>query len=212
MSLKDLNILLSNISETSELVPLFLSFFVLRKPPYQIVGWFFIIAAPLKIISMITAMLVINNMIVFHVLALVEVLVLYCFYSRIIFNKPPNVGVIIGLVLINLTNTLFNEGILDFNSTAWAIDILFLLFLGLRYMYKVYDDLEIIQLSKSPRFIINTGLMIYFSGSLFTYILGSKILSKESPDFYNNAWIIQSMANTCKNIVISYGLWLARFR
>ena len=161
---------------------------------------------------MVTAMLVWNNMILFHLLAIVEVVVLYYFYHRIIFNRSPKLLVIAVLILINVANSMFNEGIMEFNSTAWSLDIIFLLSLGLMYLYRVYQDLESVPLDRSPLFIINTGLLLYFSGSLFTYILGSKILSKESQDFFHNAWIIQSLANIIKNVAISYGLWLAKFK
>jgi len=210
MSFKAFNILLSNISETSELIPFFLSFYLLKKPPYHLLGWFFFISAPIKLLSMITAMFVMNNMILFHLLAVVEVVMLYVFYNRIIFNRVPNAYILAALIIVNLLNSLLNENIYQFNSTAWSLNVIFLLGFGLRYLYKIYQDLESTQLEQSPLFIIDTGLLVYFSGSLFTYILGSEILSRQSAGFFSNAWVIQSFSNISKNVMVSYGLWLAK--
>ncbi|HLZ16856.1 MAG TPA: hypothetical protein VKQ08_07440 [Cyclobacteriaceae bacterium] len=212
MSFKEINILVSNISETSELFPFCLAFFLVKKPPYNLLGWFFFISAPIKILSMVTAMYVMNNMVLFHVLAVVEVVLLYLFYDRIIFNRPPNWYLVALLILVNLLNSLFNENIFQFNSIGWSINIIILLSLGLKYFHKIYQGLETTQFERSPLFIINTGLLVYFTGSLFTYILGSKILSKDSQDFFNNAWVIQSFSNISKNLIVGYGLWLAKFR
>jgi len=97
-----------------------------------------------------------------------------------------------------VVNSVFIENINHFNSIGWTFSVVFLLCLALRYLYKLYDDLENIQLGSHPLFIINTGFLIYFTGSLFTYIFGWEILSKEARGFFHNAWIIQSLSNIGK--------------
>jgi len=104
------------------------------------------------------------------------------------------------------------EDLHQFNSLSWTFTILFLLCMGLLYLRKLYQDLENIKLDKHPLFIINAGLLIYFAGSLFTNIFGAKILSQEAKDFFHKAWINQSFSNLVKNLIVGYGLWLARFQ
>jgi len=63
-------------------------------------------------------------------------------------------------------------------------------------------------LQKRPDFIIMSGWLLYASGSLFTYLMASKILSGYAEGFFKNAWFFQSASNILKDIIISYGFWL----
>ncbi len=213
MNLEAFAILVSNASEISELIPCLIYFrFAFNRQPYKILGYYFVLSAAIKIYTLITAEMKIHNMPAYHLLAIIEAVLLYSFYARIIYNTGPRLWVIIILILASLLDSFFIESIYQFNSIGWTFCIFFLLCLALGYLYKLYDDLENTQLSSHPLFIINTGFMIYFAGSLFTYIFGWEILSKEARGFFHNAWIIQCFSNIGKNIIVSYGLWLARFR
>jgi hypothetical protein len=213
VDLESVAIFVSNFSETSELVPCFIFIrYLTHNPTYRILGFYFLFSAIIKIYTLITAELHIHNMPAFHFLALLEVLFLYTFYNRITFQTGPSIFVIIILVVASILDSFFIESIYQFNSIGWTFSIFFLLCLSLRYLYKLYQDLENIQLERNPLFIINTGFLVYFTGSLFTYIFGWEILSQEAKGLFHNAWIIQSFSNIFKNILISYGLWLARFR
>jgi len=213
MSIRDLNFVFSDISEVSELLPfLFGILFVPKKSTYNLLVWFFAISALIKAISLITAKLHVNNMLLFHFLTVYEFVLVYIFYCRIIFNRGPSVYFIALIIVINVANSVFNENVQQFNSMAWTLNTLILLCFGLKYLYKLYQELETTQLEQNPLFIINAGFLIYFSGSLFTYIFGWKILSAEARGFFHNAWVIQSFSNIIKNVIISYGLWLARPR
>jgi|GEM_PF-2716209 hypothetical protein len=213
MDLKTFTFFVSNLSDVTELIPalLFLKY-AFNRQPYIMLGYYLIISASVKIFTVITAVMGIHNMPAFHLLVMIEVVFLYSFYARIIYGSPPRAWVISILILLSLLNSLFSENIYQFNSMAWTFSVIFLLCLGLRYLYKLYDDLENIQLTSHPLFIINTGLLIYFAGSLFTFIFGWEILSKEAKGFFHNAWVIQGFSGFTKNIIVSYGLWLARYK
>lgn len=160
--------------------------------------------------TLITSELGIFNMPAYHLLAAVEVVMLYAFYARITYPRGPKGWMVGLLVLLFALNSIFIEPLDQFNSFAWTFGILFLLCLGLGYLYKLYDNLENIHLPTHPLFVINTGFLIYFAGSLFTYILGSRILSEEAKGFFHNGWVIQSFSTIIKNTIAGYGLWLAR--
>jgi hypothetical protein len=212
MDLKGFAISVSVISETSELMPVLFFFkYAPKRQPFVTLCYYFVLSALIKISTTITMLLGIHNLPLFHLLVVAEVTLLYSFYARIIYSSGPQVWVIAILIILSVLNTVFIEDIYQFNSLAWTISIIFLLSLGLRYLYKLYDDLENIQLNTHPLFIINTGFLIYFAGSLFTYIFASEILAQEAKGFFHNAWIIQGFSNIAKNIIISYGLWLAKY-
>jgi hypothetical protein len=210
MDLGSFAIWISNVSETSELVPCMV-FYIHSKwaIQYRIIGFYFTVSACLKIFTLVTAELGIHNMPVFHLLALFELLFLYSFYNRIVFSSNPKFLMIILLILLNVLNSVFVESIFQFNSFGWTLNTFILLCFGLRYLLKFYQEMDVIQVERNPLFIINCGFLIYFSGSLFTYVFGWKILSQEAQGFFHNAWIIQSFSNISKNVIVSFGLWIA---
>lgn len=201
----------STASDLSEFIPLFTWIMLIREAkPYTLLGVYFLISAFIKLFTLITAELYINNMPAFHVLACVEIMMLFSFFSMITYKKI-SVRWLALLFIINAGNTLFFQSIFTFNSIAWTINMLALIILGLLYLYRLYKtDEDYAPLEKRPDFIITAGFLIYASGSLFTYLMGTSILSGEPEGFFHNAWIIQSVSNISKNVIVSYGLWLMR--
>lgn len=156
MIVRELNFVFSDISELSELIPFLIGlFFVSRKPPYNLIVWFFAISALVKIISLVTAKLNINNMPIFHFLALFEIIFLYTFYCKVTFDQNPSVYILGLIVLINILNSTLNENIFQFNSMGWTLNTFILLCFGLRYLLKFYQEMDVIQIERNPLFIIN---------------------------------------------------------
>ncbi|MCZ4245108.1 hypothetical protein [Pedobacter punctiformis] len=178
--------------------------------PYTLMGIFFMISAPLKLFTLITAELYINNMPVFHLLAFVEISMVYCFYCYLIQQRINYWGILV-LLVFNGLNTLFIQSIYGFNSLAWTLNMILLIVMGLMYFFRLYkDDEDYTPLEQRPTFIIAAAWLIYASGSLFTYLMGTEILSGKPEGFFNNAWVFQSISNISKNLIISYGLWLTK--
>ena len=147
----------------------------------------------------------------YHLLAVTEVVMVYCFYSRLMFNKVYIWGAI-ALLVFNLLNSLLVQNIFTFNSIAWTVNMMVLMMLGIIYLFSLYnDENDDSPLEERPTFIITAGWLIYAAGSLFTYLLGTSILSGRPAGFFHNAWVFQCVSNIFKNTLISYGLWRARY-
>ncbi|WP_316802947.1 hypothetical protein [Pedobacter nototheniae] len=153
-----------------------------------------------------------NSMPVYHLLAFIEISMVYCFYSYLI-HQRINYWAIVVLFIFNSINSAFIQNIYIFNSVAWTLNMLLLIVMGLLYFYKLYqDDEDYTPLERRPAFIIAAAWLFYASGSLFTYLMGTEILSGKPEGFFNNAWVFQSVSNILKNIIISYGLLLTRLQ
>jgi hypothetical protein len=184
--------------------------FARKLPEYRLLGIFFAISAPLKLLSLVTAKLDIHNMPVYHLLALTEVVMIYCFYCRLAFKKIYFSGAML-LTLLNLWLSLFIQKLTAFNSIGWTLDMLILIIIGILYLFRLYnDEQDDLPLQQRPVFIITAAWLIYASGSLFTYLMGTSILSGRAEGFFHNAWIFQCVSNLFKNLLISYALWKAR--
>ncbi|WP_258100925.1 hypothetical protein [Marinoscillum pacificum] len=75
---------------------------------------------------------------------------------------------------------------------------------SLFFFYVLFERGTEVFIDKSPLFWINTGILFYFAGSLFTTVMASEILSGPMP------WLFHNIANTMKNTLIAIGLWKAR--
>lgn len=147
----------------------------------------------------------------YHLLAALEIISVYCFYNLLVLKKIFYQGVF-ALFVIQLVNTVFFQDIWAFNSIAWTINMMVIIMMGLIFFYKVYkeEDGERLPLESRPDFIITCGWLMYAAGSLFTYLMGTEILSGNPEGFFKNAWVFQSVSNILKNVIIAYGFLLTR--
>ncbi|MES2651070.1 MAG: hypothetical protein V4663_04985 [Bacteroidota bacterium] len=209
-SYKDISFAVSNISDISEIMP---ALIWLRwgnhNKPYLLLGLFFLFSGIIKLIALFTAIQNIPNMPLYHLLAYMEVISVYIFYRQVN-EKKPNPFFIATLFLIYAVNTFFQDIYLHFNSNTWTLTVLIILFLGMGFFYRIYKQEDNIILKKMPQFVITCGWLIYASGSLFTYLMGTDILSGKPEGFFNNAWIFQCISNIIKNGIICYGFYLSR--
>ncbi|SFB50574.1 hypothetical protein [Algoriphagus aquimarinus] len=213
MNLLDWNIFLAHVSDVSDWLP-FIAFISLPKKvraEFNSLGAYLFIIGILKTITLVLLVYngVFNTMQFYHLMACVEVTFLFVYLTRYFgLKKSSKIMIVVLLLLMNFCNTLFFQGILVFNSNAWAMNTIILTGLGLSSLGLLFKDLESIALEKSPQFLIITGLLLYFSGSLFLYIVSSEVLSKEANGFFHNAWLIRSMADIIKSFILTYGLWI----
>lgn len=208
---KDFSYALSDLSDISEILPFIIwLLFAKKKMPFIILGVFFAVSGAIKIFTLVTAEVVINNMPAYHLLAFVEIMAFYCFYSVLIF-KRVNPIIITVIFLLYAANTYYIQSLFTFNSLAWVANVFLILVTGLLYFFKIYKSEDYaISLEKRPDFIITTGWLIYASGSLFPYLLVTDIITGKPQGFFNNGWIYQNISNFLKNIIICYGLLLTK--
>lgn len=213
MDLKFWNIAISTLSDVSDCVPLILFFYIGKKKEYLLLFTYFCVSFAIKAttILLIFVWKVHNTLPFYHILAPLEFMLLFLFLNKLNnLTTGVKIGIVLVVLIFDIANTLLMQPPKQFNSIAWGINTLILLMMSLRYLYNLYSNIENIQIEKHPGFIINAGLLIYFAGSLFTYLLGWYILSETSNDFFANSWMILAPANILKNIIVTFGLWIAR--
>jgi len=184
MDLEFFNLIVSYLSEITELIPCIVYLkFTYNKPPYNFLGYYFILNASIKTGTVISAAMASTTCLHIILLAIIEVVFLYSFYAKIIYNSRPHGLVILVLILLSVVNSVFIENINHFNSIGWTFSVVFLLCLALRYLYKLYDDLENIQLGSHP---LSLSIRVFnlFYGISFYLHFRWEILSKEARGFF----------------------------
>ncbi|PKK37413.1 hypothetical protein BWI96_05965 [Siphonobacter sp. SORGH_AS_0500] len=206
MNLQTWTLIISTLSDLSDGLPfaLFLSFYKYSSLRIYFGGAFII---KLLTIVMIFGFGSRNTHPFYHVLALFEFSCLFLFYAgQLQWSRWQTFLPLVSILLLDVGFSLFLQNIFTFNSYAWSINTLILLIVSIRYLYYLYEKVEDVPLEEVEGFIINSGFLIYFAGSLFTYLLGFNILSGQATGWFGNGWLFQSVANLIKNLVISYGL------
>ncbi len=209
MSLSELNTHLSHIADFSDGIPLivFLLLPMSKREELGVIGLYFFCNFLLKVATFFLATDQRNTIPFYHLLAIIEFALLFMYFTQL---KKISINIkwslLVFVIILNLTNTFFLQTINEFNSFSWTINTLLLIVIGIYCLYHAFKVEEV----RFFEFVILSGFLIYLSGSLFTYILGSRILARELGDFFSNGWIVYSFSSISKDIIISIGLWMAR--
>lgn len=215
MTLKEWNILLSHASDLADWIPFFIYSFLQKsiRKEYIFLGAYLLGNSLLKTCTLLILSFKghTNTMVFYHIMALVEVICISAYFLRLNSISPRKIWIIAAIVLFgNILNSLFLQKYNEFNSNAWAFNTILLIGLGLYYFYMLFTRIENLQLEKHPDFLIVSGMLLYFSGSLFLYIVSSEVLSQEARGFFYNGWLIRSVSDILKSTILAYGLWMAK--
>ena len=140
-----------------------------------------------------------------HGYGLVEALILFLFYYRVLKTKRWVLILAITFVVFYILNSLYFEvGI--FNTIGRSVECLAIIFLALWLFYQFFRQEEDIFIERSPLFWINVGLLIYFSGAFFTFVFSKYILTDQP------LWILHNVFNVLKNVFLAIGLWKVKVK
>ncbi|MCD8739833.1 hypothetical protein LT679_04400 [Mucilaginibacter roseus] len=141
----------------------------------------------------------------YHVLAYLEAAFLWVYYNQLADKKVPYAGLLV-LLLLYSANVYLQDINYTFNSNTWTCTVMLIMLLGIGHFRNIYHSEITVPLVRQPEFFITAGWLIYAGGSLFSYLMGTDILSGTPDGFFTNAWIFQCFANIIKNGLIAYGL------
>lgn len=212
MTLTEWNTLLSHVGDFAEGLPLvpFLLLSSEKKREYKFLGLYFSIGFVLKISSFVIATKGGNTLFIYHLLAIIEFGLLFMFFTEHTIFKNWRTIILVIVIAANAIISLVPGSFFQFNSLSWSINTFVLLCACFYSFYSLYTRSYKSWEEVKSRFLIVSGLLIYLSGCLFTYILGSQILSKELQGFFSNGWIINSISNLTKDFIVAVALFSSR--
>ncbi len=91
-----------------------------------------------------------------------------------------------------------------------AFEHLLLILLALLFFYRLLHTLEASNLFRFPMFWFSTGILIYFSGTLFVYMFSSYIVTAENYLTLRDLWSLTTYLNIVFHLVLSVGVWHTR--
>ena len=113
---------------------------------------------------------------------------------------------IIIVTLLILLNSIFIQGIFEYNSYSKTLSQVILLAFSIDFLFRIEEIKKDIA---KPLFriltIINAVFLFYFSGSLFIFMSSNYLI--ENSVILNKLWIINASLNLIFQIIILYAIW-----
>jgi len=203
------------ISALSICFPVILTFFYYKETnrTTRIFYFFLYISACFDITSIIFSNLNINDLFLSHLDTLVQVLLLgmvyYCILKISNFRKPV-IFLTICLSLFVVINAIVIQGIDHFNSYSRITGSAFLIILPLLYFYELFTRVTIISIEKDFMFWISIAIFVYFSGTLFLFILFQNNNFGLTKEINSQIWIVNSFLNILQNILFGIAILCRR--
>jgi hypothetical protein len=124
----------------------------------------------------------------------------YIFFESLL--KKAVIVVTIAAFLIAIANVFFVQGIKEYPSISnTALSIMAILF-SLVYFYQLFTRQEFVQIQKEGFFWINSGIIFYYSITIFMFMLRKQLYLAHQQDYY----MINNITNIIANLIFAVGL------
>ncbi len=179
----------------SVLLPICMGIFHFRKFPYQlrVIVVYAIISGIANLIGSIFASHGVNNMPISHVFTVLEFVLCSLFYRKALNGTAVQLAVvplICFFIVLSIVSAIYWQGIFVFNSYTRSFETITFIIYGLALYYKLLGMDMSMSKQHFSKIWINTGLVLYFSGSLFLFIFPEFLHAP--PWVYDVGWIMHA--------------------
>ncbi len=199
------------VGEFSDLLPLLL-FYVYSefRKAYPWLTRYLLFSQILYIFSFPIALAGVNNMWVYQLVGLLELVLLYSHFSR--YKLLVHLKIAFWLVLGGYLFLTASVGPYVINSLARAQSILFLIILCFQFFYKLYRTDASLNLLRTYDFWLTSAFLLYLSLSFFAFLFSyqSLVIAKDFSDFVRLGWLFHSLGNFVKGVMLVAGIYVCR--
>lgn len=169
-----------------------------------------IVSFVVELISYFQWLLTTNNNYIYHIYPIAEFLLLGFLYMKHLNGliKPIYMqSLMIAFLMFALVNTLFFQGLKEFNSNVTFVESLLLIVFAMVYFYKLLRDLEHRRLQRVPMFWINMSVLTYFSGALMLFHVANELIPLPLEE-RTVIWGTHALFNIAHYFLYSVALWV----
>lgn len=191
-------------------------------PIYFIVTGFRVIKYPLEIIWLLVYLVVcvllfgysnyladrsINNLYVYHLFTIAELILLLKYFEAILVSKKKQlINYLICLLTgVFILNSFYFEDTRSFNGNSSTLEFFFIIVFCLIYYFELTNTANILYFQINPVFWIVSGLFLYCSCCIVVFALYKYATINYTP-FVLNFWIFQVIMYIIKNLLIAKGV------
>lgn len=190
---------------------------------FKLLAFYCIVQGFLYILTSIFAVHFMNNWPIYHVIGAIDILFAYLLFREL--GMAQKWTLVFWIFLMGYFSNLIFVYYRDFkilnanplaeayfvNSLGLAISLLFVLLLGINFLWKIYSEEKIVELEKYPHFYIVGGFSIFAGGAFFIYLFSASFMPsniQESMSYYS--WIFIAGLTFIKYSMILIGLRFAK--
>ncbi len=152
-----------------------------------------------------------NNLPGLHLFTIVQYVLILNIYGNFLQKIIPRWVYWAGFVLFpiwGIINGIWFDGWYNYNPNARSVQIIVILVLVLLYFYQLLKTIELKRLESDPLFWVSCGLLIYFSGSLFIFLMSNYFLDNKNYELLESIWGMHSILNVIANLSFAIALWI----
>lgn len=169
---------------------------------------FLILVTAFRLTAIYLASNYINSIFLYHIIGFIELVFSFLIFREFLKKYWDYIFcIVVGSYVIN---SLFIASILEPNNIFLALVNLLVVLFGINYLRSIYRTEKIKHLNKNGFFFINAGFIIFAGGCFFLNLMMTKVISKLSNGFFENAWLLEVGFGILRLFLISYGLIILR--
>jgi len=181
--------------------------------PFRWLFYFLIWNFIIEVLALVFMKLGMNNLPLLHIYTLGE-FILFSFFYKSLLHKPVVLKKVFpylvgAIVLLIVLNSVFIQSIYTFNTYAKSAVQIIIIGFAILYFYNLIENRSLSQKKAKGLRLVNSAVIIYYSGSLFVFMYGFSIdVSKP----YIMLWAFNATLNLIFQLLILKGLWKAYFK
>jgi hypothetical protein len=202
--------IIAHSSSLSVLVPLV--FYLLRfrrlNRPGHIIGILLFVAGICDLAGYMMFQAQHSTAVVFNIYYTVMFLLLCRFYYEILFKDKFRIAMVVGIavyVLSFVLITFYVQNFFFYQNLVWIIAGVIMILYSVTYFLNSLSAIPSLHLFDNSTTWINTGVLFYFSFSLFLFSMGDYLFNKQDPQVTLLLWSTHNVNNIIKNILFAIG-------
>ncbi len=203
--------IIAHASSLSVILPLgiYLTRFRRHSRAGHVIGILLVVAAVCDLTGFILFRAQHSTAVVFNVYYTLMFLLLCRFYYEIFFRYKFRIAIAFGVatyVLSFVFITFFVQDFSNYQNLIWIIAGVIMILYSITYFLNSLSALPNNELFDDSTTWINTGILFYFSFSLFLFSMGDYLFNRQDPQVTLLLWSTHNINNTIKNILFAVGL------
>ena len=203
--------IIAHASGLSVLIPLavYLRRFRQQGRPGHIIGVLLFVAGVSDLLGFIMFRMQVSTAVVFNIYYSLMFLVLCRFYYEILFRHKFKIAIILGVavyILCFALITFYVQDFMDYQNLVWITAGIIMILYSITYFINSLSTIPNVELFDNSTTWINTGVLFYFSFSLFLFSMGDYLFNKQDPQVTLLLWSTHNVNNIIKNVLFAIGL------
>ena len=203
--------IIAHASSLSVLIPIvvYLARFRHHASPAHIIGILLFIAAICDLAGFLMFRAQQSTAVVFNSYYSLMFLLLCRFYYEIIFRYKFRIALVLGVsiyVISFVLITFYVQDFLNYQNLIWIIAGVIMILYSLTYFVNSLSAIQNSHLFDNSTTWVNTGILFYFSFSLFLFSMGDYLFNKQDPQVTLLLWSTHNVNNIIKNVLFAIGL------